>query len=86
MIVPVNSRIAPYQVHIAPGALERLGESLGDAARVAVIVPEPLRALAEQVGKHCPGRRVTTITVPDAEAAKTPAVLERCWDELAEIG
>jgi 3-dehydroquinate synthase len=86
VIVPVNSRIAPYQVHIAPGALERLGESLGDAARVAVIVPEPLRALAEQVGKHCPGRRVTTITVPDAEAAKTPAVLERCWDELAAAG
>lgn len=37
MIIPVNSRVAPYEVHIAPGALERLGEALGDATRVAEI-------------------------------------------------
>ena len=86
MIVPVNSRVAPYQVHISSGALERLTEALGDATRVAVIVPEPLRALAERVQKRCPDRRVTTIPVPDAEASKTPAVLERCWDELAAAG
>ncbi len=86
MIVPVNSRVAPYQVHISSGALERLTEALGDAARVAVIVPEPLRALAERVQKRCPDRRVTTIPVPDAEASKTPAVLARCWDELAAAG
>ena len=86
MIIPVNSRIAPYEVHIAPGALERLGEALGDATRVAVIVPEPLKVLAERAGKHCRDRRVTTITIPDAEAAKTPAVLARCWDELAAAG
>ena len=55
MIVPVNSRIAPYQVHIAPGALERLGESLGDAARVAVIVPEPLKARAQKARIHFMG-------------------------------
>ena len=86
MIVPVNSRVTPYQVHISSGALERLTEALGDAARVAVIVPEPLRALAERVQKRCPDRRVTTIPVPDAEASKTPAVLARCWDELAAAG
>ena len=86
MIIPVNSRVAPYEVHIAPGALERLGEALGDATRVAVIVPEPLKVLAERAGKHCRDRRVTTITIPDAEAAKTPAVLARCWDELAAAG
>ncbi|WP_130874034.1 3-dehydroquinate synthase [[Pseudopropionibacterium] massiliense] len=86
MIIPVSSRTAPYEVHIAPGALERLGESLGDSARVAVIVPEPLKTLAERVEKGCRGRQVTTITIPDAEAAKTSDVLVRCWDELAAAG
>ena len=86
MIIPVNSSSAPYEVHIAPGALDRLGEVLGDATRVAVIVPEPLMALAEKARKHCRDRQVTTITIPDAEAAKTPAVLARCWDELAAAG
>ena len=86
MIVPVNSRFSPYDVHIVPGALQRLDESLGEAVRVAIIVPEPLGALAERVGERCRGRSVTTITVPDAEAAKTPVVLVRCWDELAAAG
>ena len=86
MIIPVNSSSAPYEVHIAPGALDRLGEVLGNATRVAVIVPEPLMALAEKARKHCRDRQVTTITIPDAEAAKTPAVLARCWDELAAAG
>jgi 3-dehydroquinate synthase len=86
VIVPVNSRVAPYQVHIASGALNRLDESLGDAVRVAVIVPEPLAHLAQRTQELCRQRRVITITVPDAEAAKAPAVLVKCWDELASAG
>ena len=86
MIIPVDSQLAPYEVHIAPGALSRLEEALGEATRVAIIVPGPLTALADRVRERCPGRQVTLVTVAEAENAKTPAVLADCWDALAAAG
>ncbi len=86
MKVRVDSAAGPYDVSIGRGALEALPTALEGADRVAVIVSEPLRHLAEQVTALTEGRSTTVIGVPDAEAGKTPQVLARCWDELAAAG
>lgn len=86
MILRVESSLRPYDVTIARGALAGLPDALGGADRVAVIISEPLRHLAGQVTALTQGRATTIITVPDAEAGKTPQVLARCWDELATAG
>ena len=85
MSVRVESAMGPYDVHISRGALSQLPELIGDALRVAIIHPEPLTALAEQVAVQV-DRETTLIAVPDAEAAKTAEVLTRCWDALAQAG
>lgn len=85
MSVRVESAAGPYEVHIARGALTRLPELLGDATRVAVIHSASLEALARQVAAQI-DRPVTMIAVPDAEAAKTAAVLNTCWEALANDG
>ena len=75
----------PYQVHVGPGVAVLLDEALGDAERVAVLYPEGLQALAERVVAGL-SRAIVRIPLPDAEASKTPAVLARCWNALAEAG
>lgn len=85
MSIHVASALGPYDVHIEPGAVRRLPDLLGDASRVAVIHPASLPSLAERVAGLI-DREVTLIGVPDAEAAKTPAVLADCWDALADAG
>lgn len=86
MSVHVASALGPYDVRIGRGVIAELPGYLDGAERVAVIASEPLRALAERVGALAEGRAVTVITVPDAEAAKTPSVLSECWDRLAADG
>ncbi len=86
MSITVESTRGPYDVHIGRGVLAALPEQLQGADRVAVIVSEPLRHLAERVASVTEGRAVTIITVPDAEAAKTASVLASCWDDLAGAG
>ena len=86
MIVHVASSAAPYDVHVARGVLDLLPASVGDAERVAIIVPDSLRRLGDRVAGLLEGRSVTMVTVPDAEAAKTPQVLARCWDAMAAAG
>ncbi|RMB58739.1 3-dehydroquinate synthase [Tessaracoccus antarcticus] len=86
MIIRVGSTLGPYDVTIARGALDALPTALEGADRVAVIVSEPLRHLADRVRALTQGRPTTVIEVPDAEAGKTPQVLARCWDELAGAG
>lgn len=76
---------APYSVHIDRGCLTELAPSLGDAARVAIIHPAPLAALVERIAASL-DQQVVTVSIPDAEAAKTPSVLTACWDRLAEVG
>ncbi|MDO5092600.1 MAG: 3-dehydroquinate synthase [Propionibacteriaceae bacterium] len=84
MIIPVTSA-APYEVVIDGGAVHRLAELTAVADRVAVIFPEPLAQLASEVARNCSGA-VTLIPVPEAEAAKTSAVLVECWNRLAADG
>ncbi|MDO5735599.1 MAG: 3-dehydroquinate synthase [Propionibacteriaceae bacterium] len=86
MIVRVESARGPYDVTIARGALDGLAGAMQGADRVAIVVSEPLRHLADRAVALTQGRRTTIITVPDAEAGKTPEVLARCWDDLAAAG
>lgn len=84
MIIPVASA-APYEVVIDDGAVRCLAELTAAADRVAVIFPEPLAPLAADVALNCSGV-VSLVPVPDAEAAKTPAVLVECWNRLVADG
>lgn len=86
MNVVVESAAGPYDVLIGRGVLDALPSLLEGAGRVAIICSEPLRHLADQVGALTKDRTTIMIQVPDAEAAKTPQVLARCWDELANAG
>ena len=71
----------PYRVRIGSGAVTELA-GLVAGRRVAVVCPEPLLGLVGRVGLDDP----IIIAVPDAEAAKSPDVLVRGWQELAEVG
>jgi 3-dehydroquinate synthase len=79
---------APYPVLVGHGLLVELGPLLGGTTRVALIHPEPLRAIAAQVGEHlgAAGFAVHPIEVPEGEEAKTLAVAGSCWDALGRIG
>lgn len=74
----------PYQVLVEHGVSALLPQFL-DGARVAIVHPPEMAQLAARIARGLE-QRVTRIVVPDAEQAKTPAVLARCWDELAEAG
>ncbi|MGA4668480.1 3-dehydroquinate synthase [Propionibacteriaceae bacterium Y1923] len=75
---------SPYQVHIAPGALDRLPELVGDATRTAIIHPAVLADQAHHIAQQVPAPLL--VEVPAAEDAKTAATLVHCWDELARAG
>lgn len=75
----------PYQVVVGESACALLPEYLAGTQRVAVIHAPGLRdRLASLVA--CVEQQVTFIEVPDAEAAKTGEVLQRCWEGLAAAG
>ncbi|WP_394277160.1 3-dehydroquinate synthase [Luteococcus sp.] len=77
----------PYEVHISPGALDQLERLVGPASRVVVIHPP---VMADAAARLCAGLdqryQMHTVEVPDGEQAKTAAVLQDCWDELAAFG
>ncbi len=75
----------PYLVRIGAGARHGLAELVAGAERVALLHPP---VLAEQARDLAAGldARVTTVVLPEAEQAKTAAVLQHCWDTLAEAG
>lgn len=75
----------PYAVTVGAGALGGLPEAVGDAAKVAVIVPEVLRERARAALDAVAGE-VVEVVVPTGEAAKTPQVLAECWGALADAG
>ena len=85
MSVRVESSLGPYDVYIERGAVDRLASLVGDADRVALIHAPAVAATARAVTVRL-GLPVTLIEVPDAERAKTPEVLARCWDALAAAG
>ncbi len=63
---------------------------VGDALRVAVICPDALEELVDDVVaplvESMPDRDVTVLAVPDGEAAKTAEVANACWEALGEEG
>lgn len=75
----------PYQVLIGSGASGLLDNYLDGARQVAVIHPESLGHLVDQVTAELQPK-VTRIPVPDAEKGKTGTVLQSCWDALAAAG
>lgn len=75
----------PYAVEIGAGALAGLAGAVGDAQRVAVLHPRALRGVAERAADTLDAD-VTLVELPDAERAKTAAVLDGCWRLLADEG
>jgi 3-dehydroquinate synthase len=91
MTDPSRIRVAgprPYEVVIGRGLLGELPAMLGDRPqRVAVIHPGTLTTTAEAIKDYLSATyQVITIEVPDAEDAKTAAVLEFCWNALGASG
>jgi len=84
--VPIDvSTEHPYQVVLGRGALSLLPSFVEQASRVAIIHPARLTDVVTRITPGLPGA-VLPIEIPDAEAAKTPAVLESCWNALADAG
>ncbi len=75
----------PYQVLVEHGVSALLPQFLDGVERVAIIHPPGLGSLAAGITESLE-QRITPIVVPEAEQAKTPAVLTQCWDVLAEAG
>ncbi len=81
---------SPYDVVVGHHLAERLPGMVGDALRVAVICPDSLEHLVDElVGPlvdTLPDRDVTVLAVPDGEPAKTAEVANACWEALGEEG
>ena len=78
-----------YDVLIGHSLLGELARLVGaDAATVAVIHPQSLRALGRAVCDTLldQGLKAHGVAVPDGEAAKTADVAAFCWSELGQIG
>lgn len=76
-----------YPVLIGRGLLGELPQLIPGAERVAVIHPASLTLTAEAIRDDLAATHaVTLIEVPDAEDAKSAAVLEFCWNALGSSG
>ena len=75
-----------YQVFVGRDILAEVANHVDGATRVAVIHPQSMQAAAGQLRQSLPNVESISIEVPDAENAKTAAVLEFCWMALAKAG
>jgi 3-dehydroquinate synthase len=77
-----------YDVVVGEQLLGELPRLLDGALRVLVVHPRALRVTAESVKADLDGHgfEVTLAEVPDAEEAKTAAVLAFCWQVLGQAG
>jgi 3-dehydroquinate synthase len=77
-----------YDVRVGTGLLGELPPLLGGAQRVLVVHPRALRATGEAVREDlvAQGFEAIAAEVPDAEEAKTSAVLAFCWQVLGQAG
>ena len=77
-----------YFVVVGRNLLQNIIESTSSATRVGLIYPPALRASAElvQIELEEAGRTVVLLEVPEAEDAKSAAVVEFCWNALGESG
>ena len=78
----------PYDVHVGPGALQRLAPHAHDGRRVLVVhQPGRTSVVAEVAGLlRSHGARPVLAEVPDAEAGKTADVLASLWARLGQEG
>lgn len=88
---PVTVPVAtthPYDVVIGRGLTGAVIDAVGGARHAAVLHPPTLasRASALADALAAAGTAVATVEVPDAEAAKTVGVLDRCWAAFAAAG
>ena len=75
-----------YPVIVGRNLLDQISEYIGSADRVAVIHPAALRTTGETIRTALGDLTSIAIEVPDAEDAKTVAVLEFCWMALGQAG
>ena len=75
-----------YQVFIGRDILAEVANHIDGATRVAVIHPQSLQAAAGHLRQSLSNVESISIEVPDAENAKTSAVLEFCWMALGKAG
>jgi len=88
---PVTVRVAtasPYDVVIGHGLTDRLIAAVSGATGAMILHPAGIaeRANALAAAIRDSGVTVHTQTVPDAESAKTAAVLQECWSACAAAG
>jgi 3-dehydroquinate synthase len=79
----------PYQVLVGNGLLAEVPALLGAGVqRVGLLHPPTMIKTAEQLSHLLTGAGLepVRIDVPDAEAAKSVAVAERCWSILGNAG
>jgi 3-dehydroquinate synthase len=79
----------PYQVLVGYGLLAEVPALLGAGVqRVALLHPPTMIKTAEQLSHMltAAGLEPVRIDLPDAEAAKSVAVAERCWSILGNAG
>lgn len=81
---------SPYDVVVGHHLADHLPTMVGDALRVAIICPDALEELVEEVAgalvETLPDRDVTVLAIPDGEEAKTAEVAVACWEALGEEG
>ena len=92
MIVDVNLGSRSYRVVVVSGALQSVGQRLRElrlGARAALVSDGSVMRLYGKTvvaSLEAAGFTVTTIDVPEGEAAKTLAVAQHCWDQLLTAG
>jgi 3-dehydroquinate synthase len=92
MIVDVNLGSRSYRVVVASGELQSVGQRLRDlrlGARAALVSDAAVMRLYGKTvvsSLEASGFGITTIEVPEGEAAKTLAVAQHCWDRLLTAG
>src|SRR5258705_828658 len=92
MIVEVNLGSRSYRIVVASGALQSVGERLRElrlGTRAALVSDSAVMRLygrAVVASLEAAGFTVTTIDVPEGEAAKTLTVAQHCWDQLLTAG
>src|SRR5882672_7389043 len=92
MIVEVNLGSRSYRIVVASGALQSVGERLRElrlGTRAALVSDGAVMRLYGKTvvaSLEAAGFTVTTIEVPEGEAAKTLTVAQHCWDQLLTAG
>ncbi|NUT35014.1 MAG: 3-dehydroquinate synthase [Hamadaea sp.] len=85
--IPVGGE-RPYDVLVGRGLHDELPRLAGKAARAAVIFTRSVEHYAQHAAHALieAGLTVLPIEVPDAEAGKTVATAQMCWDALGAAG